>query len=112
MDKKLNDVIYEFERVTGKAPEEVAKSTEASTSFGFVKKPRFNFESLTSPKFYYVYLPVIILVSLLALRPMFLYIKKDGKSPVFSFTKLVAFTVIFSIMIIIAYYVFQYQMKM
>ena len=109
MEAKLNTVIYEFERVTGKTADEVIEKKSSKDTFGFFKNPRLKFSSLSSPKLYYIYLPLLILILLGTLRPRFLYVKEDGKSPVFSFAKLASFTVIFSILIIIAYYVFQYQ---
>lgn len=107
MDEKLNNIIYEFERVTGKTAENVLEMASAKTSsvtktnglFKFLKNPRFNFDTLL-----YIYLPVLIVIFLAVFRPNFLYVKREGKPPVFSVIRLVAFSVIFWILIIIANY--------
>ncbi len=105
MDEKLSQVILDFERVTGKTADEVATTVPEPSSL--LNQPRFNFKALSSPKLYYVYLPVLIFFLLLAFRPGFLYVRKDGQKDVFSITKLVSYTVILSLLIVIAYYVFQ-----
>lgn len=108
MDEKLSQVILDFERISGKTLEDTSRNDPN----GHLSKSRFNFgEALNNKIYHYVLLPISILVLLILCRPKFLYVQNGANNRVFSITKLISYTIILSIIVLILYFVLQYQLK-
>lgn len=86
MDVKLDAVINEFEKVTG-------KSANSEPSFDTTGK---------GIDMRLLYIPVVVLLVLLVFHPKFLY-TKENDIPKFSAVKLLTYTAIFSACIITIY---------
>ena len=88
---ELNKIILDFENITGKT---LFKNND--TQRVVLNKN-------------YIYVPVVVLALLVLFKPPFLYIKTEDNKDVFSFKKLIIFSIIISTCIDIAYYLYLHQ---
>lgn len=88
---ELNKIILDFENITGKT---LFKNNDT-------RRVVLNRN--------YICVPVAVLVLLVLFKPPFLYIKTEDNKDIFSFKKLIIFSIIISTCIAIAYYLYLHQ---
>ena len=89
MDDKLDSVMQEYEKVTGKSGYDSSDT----------KQTYFRFDNAN------IYVPIVIFFVLIATRPNFLYIKSDIYGDYkFSAMRLIVFTCIISTCVLVLYY--------
>ena len=97
MDEKLNQVLEQFEQVTGATLKE---------DVDLDQEHRFGFVFLKDVNYVYVVVPSVVLFILVTWKPYFLYeisTSPDSKeSKTFSWLRLAVFTIIFSSIIAVA----------